>query len=113
MYLKKILNMLKTYMIKEFNKLVCNLYHKSNYITHTRTLKQALNHLLVLKNVSEPSQFNQKALLKWYIDMNTKLSIEAKNDFEKDLLKVINNSRFGKTMENVRTANNYKWKNYK
>ena len=43
-------------MIKEFNKLVCNLYHKSNYITHTRTLKQALNHLLVLKNVSE--QFN-------------------------------------------------------
>ena len=113
MYLKKILNMLKTYMIKECNKLVCNLYHKSNYITDTRTLKQALNHLLVLKNVSEPIQFNQKALLKWYIDMNTKLSIEAKNDFEKDLLKLINNSRFAKTIENVRTTNNYKWKKYK
>ena len=40
--------------------------------------------------------------------MNTKLSIEAKNDFEKDLLKLINNSRFAKTIENVRTTNNYK-----
>ena len=69
---------------------------------HIRVLKQALNHGLVLRKVHRVIQLNQEDWLKPYINMNTKLRREAKNDFEKDLFKLVNNSVFGKTMENVR-----------
>ena len=89
-------------------KLVCNLCDKKNYVVHTRSLKQALNHGLILKKVHSVIQFNQEAWLKPYIDMNTKLRKKAKNDFEKDFFKLMNNAVFGKTMENVRNHRDIK-----
>ena len=89
-------------MIKKCNKLVCNLYNKNNYAAHIKTLKQALNHGLIFKKVHKVIQFNQKVWLKSYIDMNTELRIRAKNDFEKDFLKLMKNEVFVKAMENVR-----------
>ena len=94
--------------INKCNKLVCILYDKENYVIHIRALKKALNHGLVLKNVHKVIKCYQEAWLKPYIDMNTKLRTEAKNYFEKDFFKLMNNSVFKKTMENVRNHRDIK-----
>ena len=62
-----------------------------NYVVHIRSLKQLLNHGLILKKVHRVIQFNQEVWLKPYIDMNTELRKQAKNDFETDF-KSMNNS---------------------
>ena len=87
--------------INKCDKLLCNLYDIKDYVVYIRSLKQALNHGLILKSNSKVIWFNQEAWLKEYIDMNTELRKQAKNDFEKDFFKLINNTVFGKTMENV------------
>ena len=88
--------------IEKVENLVANLHDKVEYVIHIRNLKQALNQGLVFKKVHKVIKFNQNAWLKPYIDMNTDLRKKAKNDFETDFLKLINNAVFGKTMENVR-----------
>ena len=59
--------------IEKFEKLVTNLHDKAEYVIHITNLKQALNHRLILKKVHRVIKLNQKAWLKPYIDMNTKL----------------------------------------
>ena len=88
--------------IDKCKKLVCNLSNNKKYVTHINSLKQALNNGLKLKKLHRVIEFNQKERLKLYIDMNTELRKAAKNDFEKDLFKLMNNSVFGKTMGNIR-----------
>ena len=108
-YPKKLINLhknlsflLERKKLEKVEKLVSGIEDKGKYVVHIRALKQALNHGLILKGVHRVIQFNQKAWLKPFIDMNTRLRKEAKNKFEKDLFKLMNNSVFGKTMENVR-----------
>ena len=88
--------------IDKCNMLVCNLSNKKKYVTHINSLKQALNHGLKFKKIHRVIEFNQNKWLKSHIDMDTELRKAAKNDFEKDLFKLMNNSVFGKTMENIR-----------
>ena len=89
-------------IIKKCNKLVCDICDKENYVLYMKALKQALDHGLILKEVYRVIQFNQEPWLKPYLDMNTKLSTEAKNSFEKDFFQVINNAAFKKAMGNIR-----------
>ena len=77
-------------------------------VVHITALKQALNYGLILKKVHKVIQFNQEAWLKPYIDMNIKLRKEAKNGFEKDFFKLMNNAVLRKTMENVRNHRDIK-----
>ena len=68
--------------IEKCNKLIYDFHDKKNYVI--KALKQALNHGLILKEVHRVVQFNHKAWLEPYINMNSELRKEAKNGFEKD-----------------------------
>ena len=88
--------------IRREEKLVPNLKHKKRYVVHIKALDQALRHGLKLKKVHDVIEFRQSKWIKAYIMLNTKLRKDAKNEFEKDFFKLMNNSVFGKTMENIR-----------
>lgn len=81
-------------------KLIPNLYDKYNYVIHYRHLKTCLDHGLLLQKIHRVITFKQSPYLKSYIELNTKLRQEAKSVFEQDFFKLLNNSVFGKTLEN-------------
>ena len=97
-YMKKIKP--DTYI--QTKKLICDWSDKKNYLIRYRMLKFYIRHGMIIDKVHNIISFRQSRWLEKYISFNTQKRNKAKNDFEKDFYKLLNNAFYGKTMENVR-----------
>ena len=91
---------------KTLPKLIPNLHGKKGYIVDYRLLKFYISMGLKVTKVHRILQYQQSPWLKPFIDFNTNMRATAKSDFEKDFFKLLNNSVFGKTMQNTRDYRN-------
>ena len=100
--------------VSDVKELIPNLGNKTNCVVHYRNLQLHLSLGMKLTKIHRVLKFKQSDWMKKYIDFNTEKRINAANDFEKDFFKLMINSVYGKTMENlqkiinVRLVNNAK-----
>ena len=100
-YCKKIA---EKYEVKvgDVKKLIPNLGSKTNYVVHYRNLQLYFSLGMKLTKIHRVLKFRQSDWMKKYIDFNTEKGMNASNDFEKKNFKLMINSFYGKTMENLR-----------
>ena len=99
--------------VSDIKKLIPNLGNKNKYVVHYRNLQLYLSLGIKLTKIYRVLQFKQSDWMKKYIDFNTKKRMSASNDFEKDFFKLMVNSVYGKTMENLRKRANVRFVNNK
>ena len=93
-------------IVNGVEKLICHFKPRKNYILHYRNLRQYVEMGLKLTAVHRGISFNQSSWMEPYIRKNTEHRKTAANSFEKDFFKLMNNSVFGKTIENIRKRQN-------
>ena len=87
--------------VGDVKELIPNLVNKTNYVFHYRNLQLYLSLGMKLTKIHRILKFNQSGWMKKYIDFNTEKRMGAANDFEKYFFKLMINSAYGKTMENL------------
>ena len=88
--------------VGDVKKLIPNLGNKTKYVLHYSDFQLYLSLGMKLTKIHRALQFKQSDWMKRYIDFNSEKRRNAANDFEKDFFKVMINSVYGKTMENLR-----------
>lgn len=94
--------------LNSVKKLIPNFYDKKNYVVTAQSLKLYLSLGLKIEKVHKILSYRQEDILGSYITKNTEYRSKTKSSFEKDFFKLMNNSVFGKTMENVRNRVNFR-----
>ena len=87
-------------------KLISHFKPRKHYVVHYRSLRQCLGLGMRVTAVHRGLMFNQSPWMEPYIRKNTELRMIAANSFEKDFFKLMKNSVFGKTIENIRKRQN-------
>ena len=101
-YCKKIADKYEIKVGDDVKKLIPNLGNKTNYAVHYRNLQLYLSLGMKLTKIHRMLQFKLSDWMKKCINFNTEKRMNSRNDFEKDFLKLMINSVYRKTMENLR-----------
>lgn len=83
-------------------KLVANLLPKKDYLMHYRVFQFCVKLGINITKIGRVISFKQKKWLKRFVDINTQMRINARTKFEKDVLKLLSNSAYGKLIQNPR-----------